>query len=58
MNYQYIIDQMDPSSGAIDTTSVIRYGDDGSISYINIWSRYWPEYQDWLAEGNTPLPAQ
>jgi hypothetical protein len=54
MNFQYVSDETNPAN--IDQTTVIFYQDDGSISYLNIWSRYWPIYQEWIAQGNTPLP--
>jgi hypothetical protein len=56
MNYQNVTDQMDASSGNVDQTTVILYADDGSISYLNVWSRMWQTYQEWIAQGNTPLP--
>lgn len=49
---------VDPMTNEIDPTTVIFYSDDGSISYLNQWSRLWLDYQQWLSEGNTPLPAK
>jgi hypothetical protein len=39
-----------------DQTIVGRIDDDG-LMRITGDAAAWPEYQDWLAEGNTPLPA-
>jgi hypothetical protein len=43
-----------------EVKAIIRYNDDGSISSfpINIENTDYQEYLEWIAQGNTPLPAE
>ena len=43
-----------------EVKAIIRYNDDGSISSIpvNVDNRDYQKYLEWIAQGNTPLPAE
>jgi hypothetical protein len=47
-----------PFTGEIDEHSIFMIDDSGQVSWVPDVSRFWQDYQDWLAAGNTPLPAQ
>lgn len=42
-----------------DSDSILRLNDDSTVSWIpnNTANRDWQEYQEWIADGNEPLPA-
>lgn len=51
--YQYVLDE----SGAISSDK-IRRSSDGAFIPSDINNRDYKAYLEWLAAGNTPLPAE
>lgn len=54
MNYQLVFNIF---TGQVDGNSVYQIDPSGSVTWVPEDSRLWNDYQAWLAEGNTPLPA-
>ena len=52
-NYQYLIDS---ATGEISTQTIKRLPDNAFIPN-DPSNTDWQAYQEWLAAGNTPLPA-
>jgi len=52
-NYQYLIDSM---TGQVSTTMIKRLADNAFIPFDPANTDY-QAYLAWLAEGNTPIPA-
>jgi len=49
-----------PAKGNTESMAINRFNDDGSISSIpfNEFNRDYQAYLAWVAEGNTPEPAE
>lgn len=55
MQYQQVKD----ANNAVRTDAILQTTDDGTVSYVpnDPANRNWAAYQVWLADGNTPIPA-
>lgn len=49
--------EKDPFTGEVLTNAILYTDDDGVLWNVPEGQRFWQIYQDWLAEGNAPLPA-
>lgn len=54
MNFQQVIDER---TGQVSTFCVLYTDENGSVWTVPQGHRFWDLYQEWLATGNTPLPA-
>jgi hypothetical protein len=53
-NYQYLLDYI---TGEIKTNMILRLPDNASVPNDSE-NTDWQAYQEWLAQGNTPLPPE
>jgi hypothetical protein len=49
--------QFKNSSGLIEYQAVLYTDENGATWTVPFGHRFWDLYQDWLAQGNTPLQA-
>lgn len=55
MTFQQIID---PRTGEVSDAVILYTDENGTIWTVPDGHRFWGIYQDWLAEGNSPKPAE
>lgn len=49
-------EMIDPFTGNISSTLILFTDDDGTVWTVPQGHRFWALYEDWLAQGNTPMP--
>lgn len=55
MQFQLLIDQR---TGEVSESTILYTDENGAIWTVPEGHRFWNLYQDWLAEGNSPKPAE